>query len=140
MRKNRVIKYRWIVLSAVVLSGLFTIAIAFGTPREGVTPVLALVTLVSLLIALAPVSMPKIVAHSWCVPISTTWSCSTIVAVHFAAVWLMGLGHQCDRVVLIANGVLWCVCNALWVLMKLYRWSATFARRKWTHSIQTAAM
>ncbi len=122
MKKSRVIKYRWIVLSAMVMSGLLALLIALGVPlREGVTPAIVLVPLPILLVALVPVSIPKIVAHKWLVPISTTWGCSTIIAGHFISVWLMGVGHQCDGVVLTASGTLWCVSNTCWVASKLWR-------------------
>ena len=130
MKKSRVIKYRWVVLSAVVLCGLSALPIALGVPlRKGVTPANYLACLLAMsvvfLAALVPVSIPKIVAHRWLVPISTTWAFSIMVAGYLATMWLIGFGHQCDRVVITLSGVMWCVFNTGWVASRLLRWRRT---------------
>ena len=140
MKKRLVLKYRWIVLFAVVSCGSLAIAISFGTARKGVTPTLAFVPLTMLLVALIPASVSRIVNHGWFAPIFATWACGTIVATHFASVWLMGLGHQCDRVVLTANGTVWLASSAMWAISRLWRLAVTFERRKLGRSIQVAVV
>jgi hypothetical protein len=122
MAKHSVLKYRWIVLFALPVWGLLAISIAFGmTRRKEFTFVHTFIPLAMLLIALAPVSVPRIATHRWFLPIAATWSCSAIVAIHFLGAWLTGLGHQCDWVVLTASIAGFCVLNIGWLATRLWR-------------------
>jgi hypothetical protein len=126
MEKSRVIKYRWIVLCAMVSCGLLAATIAFGIPhREGITPTLAFIPFAMFLVALIPVSVARIVAHKWFAPIASTWGCSSIVAIHFAGTRLMGLGHQCDNVALTTSIAGFCLINVIWAIGELRRWRRT---------------
>ena len=116
---NGSVRYRRIVLIALVACGLMALSIAFVTPRKGVTLTLALVPLVMILVAFVPLSVTKIVKHRWATPITAAWIFSAIVATHFVGTRLIGFGHQCDRVVLVASVAGFCLINIIWVVGKL---------------------
>jgi len=137
MRKERPLKYRWVVLFALSVWLALTLAIAFGTAqRKGVTVAFAFVPLAMILIALAPISMPRIVGHRWFIPISATWGCCAFVAIHLVGSWLLGYGHECNRLVIFTSLGAYGALVMIWMAAKSYRWMVALVRRKFVHGGQ----
>lgn len=139
MAKNKLkyLKYRWVVLLALVVWLATTLAIAAGTARRpGVTVTFAFVPLLMILVALAPASVPRITTHKWCIPIMSIWGGSTLVAITFVSTWLLGYGQKCTRVAVIASVGMLGTLNVCWIIGKLYRWAVAHARHKPPNSIQ----
>lgn len=136
------LKYRWVLLFALAVWALLALAIALGTARrEGITVKYSFIPLAMLLVALAPVSVGRIVAHKWCVPIATTWGCASIVAIHYVGAWLVGVGRQCDWLVLTATLTVFCLLNGCWLVNKLRPVRSAASRPKTDCLIrQTAAV
>jgi len=131
MGKKRRLKYRWVLLFALSVWFALTLAIALGTAkREGVTATFAFVPLAIILVALAPISVPRIVEHRWFLPISSIWGCGTIVIIHLIGSRLLGYGHQCDRVVIFASLGGYGTLVTIWIVAKFYRWMRTLIHRK----------
>lgn len=125
MKKQRVLKYRWVVLFAIVSCGLLAIAIALGVPhREGITPSVAFIPFAMLLVVSIPLCVTRIVKHRWATPIEATWCFPAIIAIHFIGTRLMGLGHQCDDLVLTACITGFCFTNAVWIIGEGRQWRA----------------
>jgi hypothetical protein len=81
-------------------------------------------------VALAPVSVARIVAHRWFVPIAMTWAMSAVIAIHFLGRWLTGLGPECDRVLWVATTSGFCVVNGWWLGHRLWRSRLTVERNR----------
>ena len=138
--KSKLLKYRWIFLSALVVWAWLVLTIAFGTARrQGITVAYSFVPLAMLLVVSIPVSVTRIARYKWGFPIAVTWSCSTSVAIHFVGTWLLGYGYQCNRIILVVSASGFCILNIGWVASKLWRQAVIFIRRKWVRLIQAAA-
>ncbi len=120
------LKYRWVALAAAALWLFLVLVVVSGTAtRKEFTFRHTFIPPAMILAALGPMSIRRIVTHRWFVPITATWICSATIAIHFIGTRLTGLGHQCDRVILVTSGLVWCALNIGWLARRLWRFKLT---------------
>lgn len=111
------VKFRWSLIIAFAMWIFTVICYQAGLTEPRVfTFVNTFIVPALVLVPIAPLSVARVVTHRWFMPGIAIWAGFTIPGIYLTGSWITGVGHRCDKVVMLGGVVAFFVLNMLWAV------------------------